>query len=62
MIRIHAPKHWAYRRPDGEYITDPEIRDGTEKAIRVRFVTERDYRMLIRIANLASAAQNEVAK
>jgi len=46
VIRIKAPKHWAYRNSDGEYITDPEIRDGTEKVVRVRFVTDSDYRKL----------------
>ena len=56
MIRIKAPKHWAYRNSDGEYITDPEIRDGTEKVVRVRFVIDSDYRKLLKLARAGEAA------
>jgi len=50
-MKIRAPKVWAYWHPgDEKYITDPEIRDGTEKVLQVRFITETDYRTLLRLA------------
>lgn len=51
---MKAPMHWAYRNSDGGYITDPEIRDGTEKVVRVRFVLDSDYRKLIKPRNAAA--------
>jgi hypothetical protein len=52
---MHAPKHWAYWHPGNqEYITDPEIRDGTEKVFRVRFVRDCHYRKLIKPRNAAA--------
>jgi hypothetical protein len=47
-------KYWAHRNAEGEYITDPEIRDGTEKAVLVRFLTESEYRKLIGPRNAAA--------
>ena len=57
MIKINAPKHWAYRNSDGEYITDPEIRDGTEICEQVRFIRETDYRKLLKLARLGENFQ-----
>lgn len=55
MRGINAPIHWAYWHPgDQKYITDPEIRDGTEKVFRVRFVKDSDYRKLIKPTNAAA--------
>lgn len=56
MIKVKAPKHWAYWHDgDGKYITDPEIRDGTEKCLQVRFITETDYRRLIKLTRAVEA-------
>lgn len=50
-MRIKAPRHWAYWHPGNqEYVTDPEIRDGTEQCFRVRFIRETDYRKLLKLA------------
>lgn len=54
---MKAPKHWAYLNSDGEYITDPEIRDGREKVVRVRFILDSDYRKLIKPRNAAAIAR-----
>lgn len=58
MIKVKAPKHWAYwHHGNGEYITDPEIRDGTERCLQVRFITETDYRKLLQLARLGESFQ-----
>lgn len=54
---MKAPKHWAYLNSDGKYITDPEIRDGTEKVVRVRFILDSDYRKLVKPRNAAAIAR-----
>lgn len=59
MIKVKAPKHWAHLNSDGEYITDPEIRDGTERVLRVRFITETDYRKLLKLARAGEAAMTQ---